>query len=703
MSHSSRGDWLIAAIENNRILTAVRNGMVLALPAIVTGCVALVLQSLPIEGYQEFLSGLANGTVVSVLSLVQNATLGIISLIMLLTISYSYGREQGDGVLGGITPFVALAAYIAFAIQQDRMFTFEIFQSTWLFNAILVAVLASVLFIKLCGWMGQRWRTYTDGTELNGIIAAIFPAGAVILLFALLNVAMVNLFGVPNFQTLFSDWLAALFNGMGRGLISGLVFVFSLHFMWFFGVHGGNVLDGVAKGVFETGMDINVQQVLAGQVPTEIMTKTFLDTFVLFGGCGTLLALVIAILIHERRKNVLRLTRLAAVPVLFNINELMVFGLPVVLNPIYVVPFILTPLVLTAVSYLATVLGWVPVAAHGVRWTTPLFLSGYAATGSIAGSLLQLFNLAIGVLIYTPFVKLSQRRALRQAKRDVEALTNLVLEEESRGERVALFERPGRIGSMAKSLAADLEHLVRTKGVTLYYQPQVDTSGRMVGGEALLRWEHPVGGWIAPPLIIRLAEEGGFLSTLEDQVMEYTFRDTAKITSRHPVMISFNLTARQLDRPDIVERIERLQRKYSVPMEYMGLELTEQTALTSTPEMTERLTTLHDLGIQIIMDDFGMGHSSMMYLQDNRFDVVKLDGSLVRSLADNTRSQDIISSILYLAESLKFKVVAEFVETPEQRCTLERLGCDLYQGYLYSPAVPLEKFMGFLKNCDFEL
>lgn len=97
-----------------------------------------------------------------------------------------------------------------------------------------------------------------------------------------------------------------------------------------------------------------------GQAPTEIATKTFFDTFVLFGGCGTLLCLVVAIFLCDRRKNVRGLSKMALVPVLFNINELMMFGVPIVLNPIYLVPFLCTPLVLTVISYLATLAGLVP-------------------------------------------------------------------------------------------------------------------------------------------------------------------------------------------------------------------------------------------------------------------------------------------------------------------------------------------------------
>lgn len=140
--------------------------------------------------------------------------------------------------------------------------------------------------------------------------------------------------------------------------------------------------------------------------------------------------------------------------------------------------------------------------------------------------------------------------------------------------------------------------------------------------------------------------------------------------------------------------------RYSFGPWQLGLELTEQMALSSSQAMTDRLMALHEMGMPLIMDDFGMGHSSLMYLQNNQFDIVKLDGSLVKQLMSNKRSSDIISSIIYLSHSLKFEVLAEFVETAGQRDALLALGCRNYQGYLYSPAIPIDALRLFIQKTD---
>ena len=140
---------------------------------------------------------------------------------------------------------------------------------------------------------------------------------------------------------------------------------------------------------------------------SNIVSKNFIDCFVLLGGCGSSLCLLIAIAIFSKNKDKKKISYSAAFPMLFNVNEIMVFGLPIVLNPIYAIPFLLTPIICFMVSYFFVAIGLCPqIINPDVQWTTPILLSGYQATGSIVASIIQLINVAIGVCIYFPFVKL---------------------------------------------------------------------------------------------------------------------------------------------------------------------------------------------------------------------------------------------------------------------------------------------------------
>ena len=198
--------------------------------------------------------------------------------------------------------------------------------------------------------------------------------------------------------------------------------------------------------------------------------------------------LLIAILVTSKRRNVKKLAKISLAPMLFNINELLLFGLPVIFNPMLLIPFILTPIVLTLTSCFAVATGLVGCTVQSVHWTTPVLLSGYTATGSVAGSALQLVNLVIGILIYLPFVRISQERYMHTLARDIEKLTVFFKQHEARGIEPALLVRRDRLGSTAKMLVSDFRYALKNGDVHLWYQPQTDSTGAVVGAEALLRW-----------------------------------------------------------------------------------------------------------------------------------------------------------------------------------------------------------------------
>ena len=265
------------------------------------------------------------------------------------------------------------------------------------------------------------------------------------------------------------------------------------------------------------------------------------------------------------------------------------------------------------------------------------------------------------------------------------------------GEEASLQDRGDELGSVAKTLAADLRYALKNQELQLHYQPQVDAAGRVVGAEGLLRWYHEEAGQIYPPLVIALAREEGLLEELGHWVIRQACADMEEINRVLPgrPAISVNVSAHQLANPRFYEEVARDLKRYHVPKGQLGLEITEQAALAGTKAVFERLYDLRASGVQLIMDDFGMGHSSLLYLQDNQFDYVKLDGSLVRELPDNGRACDIIDSIVDLGGRMHFAVVAEYVETQAQRDRLLELGCTLYQGYLYSPALPLKEWLAY--------
>lgn len=696
----------IAAKSLNRLdgiefLAAIRNGMVMAIPAVMTGAFAVLLTNLPVPAYQAFLARALGGALPGILDLVSAGTTDILVLILVVTISHSYEKLL-DLRVPGILPVLCLSSYIVFAIDYERGVSMAIFDNTRLLEGIVVVFLVSRLYVRLSSMKVFRVASYTEGADavFNAAMSSIAPVVIITSLFAALRIALWLIAGVPDIHRALMDALTGVFAERRAGLGSMVKFVLMVHVMWFMGMHGSNILENVARTLFVPGTALNAALLEAGQAPTEIVSKAFLDAFALMGGCGSTLCLVAAILLFEKRRNVRGLTAMALPTVLFNINEIMLFGLPVVLNVVMLVPFIVVPLVLTVASYLAILWGWVPHTIRHIDWTTPVFLGGYVATGSIAGSLLQAFNLIVGTAIYAPFVRLSQRRYDDSVKRGIDELTRVVKTAEADGAPPSLGVLGGSVGSVCKMLTSELRDDLRAGRLELYYQAQVRYDGTVAGFEALLRWKHPEYGFMYPPLVIALADEAAILGDLGDFITERACRDIERFDRETGagLCVSINYSASQMSDPGLVGRVAAILAGHDLGRTRLGIEITEQSFLSSSESISERLTALKELGAAVILDDFGMGHSSLVYLQKNHFDEVKLDGSLVRGLVQNRRSGDIIASIVYLSRSLGFNVLAEFVDSEEQRRILHELGCDCYQGYYYSPAIPIDDAIAYLRR-----
>ena len=226
----------------------------------------------------------------------------------------------------------------------------------------------------------------------------------------------------------------------------------------------------------------------------------------------------------------------------------------------------------------------------------------------------------------------------------------------------------------------------------------MDVRGNIVGAEALLRWQY-AGQKIYPPIVIALAQEDGYYADLTACIIEKVCDDIAafKAAALDDIRVSINITVEQLNDETFVRTVIETVRRRGLTGN-LGLEVTEESSLLHYDKIARHIDLLGENGVSISIDDFSMGQTSLKYLQTNNFDAVKLDGALVREVAANGRSKDIIKSIVTLGNTLGFATVAEYVETDEVRNLLLGLGCQYFQGYLYSPAIPPEEFINYYKN-----
>jgi EAL domain-containing protein (putative c-di-GMP-specific phosphodiesterase class I) len=371
-----------------------------------------------------------------------------------------------------------------------------------------------------------------------------------------------------------------------------------------------------------------------------------------------------------------------------------------VLNPVYLIPFITVPLLLSSISFFSMKIGLVPYTTNMVEWTTPIFLSGYVATGSIMGSIQQLFNLAIGTACYIPFVKLSAIAYEVKKESNLKKVYDAFRQYEEQGTTSSLTSRLDTVGSIARSLSLDFEYDLYEKAIDLYYQPIVDADGKVASIEALLRWNHNSYGPIIPPVVIALAEEAGQINDLGNLIFEKACQDSAlmKKAGIDNVTVCVNVSASQLENDNFTRGLEEIFAEHGVSPTGIQLELTERLALSNSLKITQQIEEINKLGVKLAMDDFGAGHSSLMYLKEYNFNTIKLDGSLVREVIPNYNCRNIISSIVSLGTTLNYSVVAEFVEEPEQKRILQELGCDLYQGHLFGKAMPVDEILEYIQE-----
>ena len=269
------------------------------------------------------------------------------------------------------------------------------------------------------------------------------------------------------------------------------------------------------------------------------------------------------------------------------------------------------------------------------------------------------------------------------------------------GNRVEVFGEELRVRVLDRM---DTEHALHgaleRSELALHYQPVVRVAdGRPVGCEALLRWDHPDQGLVSPNRFIPVAEESGLIIPIGTWVLEEGCRQVARweeMGMAGPAgVLEVNLSARQVDHPDLVASVERALADSGLSPDRVVLEITESTLMHDARSALRVLQRLKDLGVSLAIDDFGTGYSSLGYLQRFPLDVLKVDKSFVAGLGQAPGGEEIVAAVVGLAHALGLRVVAEGVETHRQLAALQELGCDFAQGYLFSPPVPAEDLVAW--------
>ena len=253
----------------------------------------------------------------------------------------------------------------------------------------------------------------------------------------------------------------------------------------------------------------------------------------------------------------------------------------------------------------------------------------------------------------------------------------------------------------AHSLAVDLRHALDLKQFVLHYQPQVDAAHKVVGAEALLRWQHPTRGMVGPDLFIAMAEQTDLILPIGLWVLK-TACEQLKVWEADAhfstLQLAVNVSPKQFEQTDFMAQLQQVLTSTGANPQRLKFELTESLVLSDIQEAIAKMLQVKQLGVTFAIDDFGTGFSSLSYLSRLPLDQIKIDKAFVHNIPDNGPANAVTHSIIAMAKGLNMAVIAEGVETQAQREALASQGCDVYQGYLFSRPLPLPQFEEFVHS-----
>lgn len=402
-------------IGANKYLITLRDAFMVSFPLTMFGSLIVVFNNLPFWPdtlKNNFANLFGNG---------QSATMSIMTVFVTLAIGYYWAKnEEVEGIFGGV---VALASFLILtpftvlvtgtngkSIEGTGLLSLDRLGAKGMFLGILSAFLAAKIFV----WLTKKGYVIKmpDGVPpaVSKSFASLIPALGTLFVFLIINAIMVGVF-TTNLHDVIYNLIQKPLTGLGTGLPATIIAIFLVQFLWFFGLHGQVIVNSVFEPFWQTNMLDNASLTQQGTNALaehgHIVTKSFMDTFTVgLGGSGSTLVVVLLMAFVMKRKQYKEVARLALAPGLFNVNEPVIFGLPMVMNVSLFIPWLLAPIVSVVIAYLGFASGLVPLTTGAqVPWTMPIFISGFLATNSVMGAVLQLVQFLIIGLIWFPFLK----------------------------------------------------------------------------------------------------------------------------------------------------------------------------------------------------------------------------------------------------------------------------------------------------------
>lgn len=414
-----------------KAVAALRDGFIMTTPFTICGSVFLLLANLPLPGYGEFMASLFGADWTAPLNAVAGGTFSVLALIVVFAITYKFVENEGcDAIMASILSLSTFLILMPPAIvSKGGEVVGDIIPKAWagsngVITAIIIAFFVSYVF---CYCEKNHIGIKMPDSVPSGVakaFTALVP-GMIFFTTAAVLYGLCHYIGATTLPELVFKVIQTPLQGLSDSLAGGSIIVGLQSILFWAGIHGPNVVGGVVSPLLIANSLDNQHLIDAGMSlinnpEAKIFTCQINDVFVKSGGCGLTIGLLFAGLFAARSQQLKSLMKMAFVPGLFNINEPIIFGLPIVFNPYLLVPFVLVPLIAMFVTYFAISTGFMaPFSAVQVPWTTPPVIAGFLLNGW-QGAVVQIVNLAIATVIYFPFLKAQDKAFLKEEMGELE-------------------------------------------------------------------------------------------------------------------------------------------------------------------------------------------------------------------------------------------------------------------------------------------
>ena len=405
---------LAEKIGKNKYLISIRDGFLLTTPLLIIGSFFLLIANFPINNWTEFWARFFGENWTAYMAKPTSATFDIMAILAVVGIAYSFSRELNvDKLSGAAVAVVSWFILMPYKVT-DGSVTLNGIPLDWVGSkGIFIGIITAFVSVHIYAWVIKKgWIIKMPKgvpPAVTQSFAALVPSAVVLGVFFLAN-SLIAITPYDNAFNFIFKFLQQPLLVLGNTLGAVLVAMGFQHFFWFFGINGGSIVGSIMQPILTPLSMENLSAFQAGNPLPNVINQQFYDLFTTFGGAGSTLSMLIAMIIVCRSQRIKNLSKISVVPALFGINEPVIFGLPVVLNPTILIPFLLTPLINILISYFSMVSGLVPFTSGvSMPWTTPVIISGFLTTGW-RGALLQLILVILGVFIYMPFVKMMDKQ-----------------------------------------------------------------------------------------------------------------------------------------------------------------------------------------------------------------------------------------------------------------------------------------------------